>query len=271
MLPVDGMDVLEGVRVPSLTCVLVLCAQEDFSNVLWATLDSTGQVASAWFFVITVIGSFFLMNYTTAIVTHAYAKTGKRKEESLTVIDPFAEKRDGRAEVADDDDEEVKPGAWESGAQKESHDVDAQGKAKEAEEHPTTKKSQPGKGEPIKMGSKSKKLTLRHWIQLKGAIEVLLRSSETMHRSMHDAFSVTAFVVGLKKGCGRNGIPTSRTCCAALDEGAPTFAGGGSGDGIDSQAAAATSVPLDQYNSAAMQAVGSISEALRGDGLLRAI
>lgn len=56
---------------------------------LWATLDSSGQVASIWYFVITVLGSFFLMNYPTAIITHAYAKASTKRQESLLLIEPI--------------------------------------------------------------------------------------------------------------------------------------------------------------------------------------
>ena len=53
--------------------------QEDFYNILWATMDSSGQLASIWFVIIIVIGSLFLLNYSTAVVTRSYMATTRRK------------------------------------------------------------------------------------------------------------------------------------------------------------------------------------------------
>ena len=57
----------------ALRCTLTVLLQQDFSVLFFPAVDTSGQLAALWFLAITVCGTYFLLNYSTAIVAFAYS------------------------------------------------------------------------------------------------------------------------------------------------------------------------------------------------------
>ena len=139
---------------------------------LWATLDSSGQPASLWYFVITVLGSFFLMNYPTAIITHAYAKASTKIQESLLLIEPLKKEQNpgnGHGEVHSDHADRVD--------ESQRHDVDDRDAHDDVEPTKAARNHNGGVSASFDSRSpgpgkeKSKVKTLRHFASLQSVAE----------------------------------------------------------------------------------------------------
>ncbi len=67
-----GLESFENTLSAVLVVVLAIL-QQKYDNVFEGTMDTAGDLAGLYFLVITLVGAFFLLNYTTAIIADSYA------------------------------------------------------------------------------------------------------------------------------------------------------------------------------------------------------
>jgi len=76
MRPFDGLESFDDALGAMIVVVLDIL-QQKYHHVYEGVVDTAGDVAGMYFLVITLIGVFFLLNYTTASLTFAYAQICK--------------------------------------------------------------------------------------------------------------------------------------------------------------------------------------------------
>ena len=83
--PFDGVESFDN----TLKALIVICfaiLQQKYDHVFTGTMDISGDLSNLYFLVVTMLGVFFMLNYTTAILSFAYSQAcGRTPSEHLAI------------------------------------------------------------------------------------------------------------------------------------------------------------------------------------------
>ena len=82
--PFDGVESFDN----TLKALIVICfaiLQQKYDHVFTGTMDISGDLSNLYFLVVTMLGVFFMLNYTTAIISFAYSKACGTPSQHLAI------------------------------------------------------------------------------------------------------------------------------------------------------------------------------------------
>jgi hypothetical protein len=82
----DGLESFDDTTGAAIVVVLAML-QQKYDHVFVATSDTVGDLAGLYFFFITVVGVFFLLNYTLATISYSYSLTRHRGDLTTGILD----------------------------------------------------------------------------------------------------------------------------------------------------------------------------------------